>query len=399
MTTLPRPEALERPLPLAAATRQLPPQPAPGPAARRVTWLVAAVVCLVPEIAILVIDGLPSGAEWSARAVPVAVALAVVVTRVRVELAAAVLLLAVVTVFGSADSVLTAPGVWQTVASITLFAGICWVTCSLGFMLPLRWSAPWMAALAVATAWAVALDVPTTILGVGWWLVGVTFRQHTRIAARLQQRADELVAEQERFAREAVRLERARMARELHDVVAHCMTVIVIQARAGHQLAEVDQAAATEALDAIIATAREAEQDLDNLVGVLDPQPDRLLTRDVLEMIVRRATTAGRRVDLSVQGDPAAVTPVQAAVVHRVVQEALTNALRHAPGAAVSVTVDCRSGVTVTVENGPGATAAPPSMGSGRGLPGIAERVESVGGSARWGATPSNGWRLVVALP
>ena len=241
-----------------------------------------------------------------------------------------------VTVFRSADVVLASPGVWPTVAAIALFAGVCWVTCSLGLMLPLRWSAAWMAGLAVATVWALSFDVPVTMLGVGWWLVGVTFRHHEQISARLRHRADELAAEQERFAAEAVRLERARIARELHDVVAHCMTVIVIQARAGQQLTDLDPDGAAEALDAILATAHEAENDLDTLVGVMDPHRASPLTREVLEVIVRRATTGGNRVDLAVLGDPDVLDPERAAVAHRVVQESLTNALRHAPGADVS---------------------------------------------------------------
>jgi signal transduction histidine kinase len=364
------------------------------------TWLVAAVVVVIPEVAIWVVDGEPeTTSEWVARCAPLTVGLAVVLTRVRVELAAAILIVAMLTVIRSADTVLASPGVWPTLAAIALFAGVCWVTCSLGLMLPLRWSAAWMAGLAVVTVWALSFDVPVTMLGVGWWLVGVTFRHHDQISARLRDRADELAAEQERFAAEAVRLERARIARELHDVVAHCMTVIVIQARACQELTDLDPDGAAEALDAILATAHEAEHDLDTLVGVMDPHRASPLTREVLEVIVRRATTGGTRVELFVLGDPDALDPERAAVAHRVVQESLTNALRHAPGADVSLTLDSRSAVTVTVENGPGLTDGPAGVGSGRGLVGIGERAADVGGTASWGPTPSGGWRLVVVLP
>ncbi|HYI53641.1 MAG TPA: histidine kinase [Microlunatus sp.] len=364
------------------------------------TWLVATAVVVVPETALLMVEGTPQTAmEWAARSVPAVVGLAVVATRVRVEVAVTILIVAVLTVFRSADAVLSSPGVWPTVAAITLFGGVCWVTCSLGFRLPVRWSAVWMTALGLAAVWAVGFDVPVTMLGVGWWLVGVTFRHHEQIDTRLRQRADELAAEHERFAAEAVRLERARIARELHDVVAHCMTVIVIQSRAGQQLTEVDPEAAAGALDAILATAREAEQDLDALVGVMDPQQAKPLTQEVLAVIVRRATTGGTRVDLAVRGDPDELDPERAAVAHRVVQEALTNALRHAPGAEISVALDCRSAVTLTVENAPATTPAAAGVGSGRGLVGIAERVADLGGTADWGSTPSGGWRLVVVLP
>ena len=401
MTTTPPAQDLEPPASTAAPATPTSVSGDPGRSSWTATWLVAAVAVVIPEVAIWVVDGPPeTGAEWVARCVPLTIGLAVVLTRVRIELAAAILIVAMVTVFRSADLVLASPGVWPPVAAITLFAGVCWVTCSLGLMLPLRWSAAWMAGLAVVTVWALSFDVPVTMLGVGWWLVGVTFRHHDQISARLRDRADELAAEQERFAAEAVRLERARIARELHDVVAHCMTVIVIQARAGQQLTDLDPDGAAEALDAILATAHEAENDLDTLVGVMDTHRGSPLTREVLGVIVRRATTGGNRVDLSVLGDPDVLDPERAAVAHRVVQESLTNALRHAPGADVFLTLDCRSALTMTVENGPALTdGAAAGVGSGRGLIGIAERAAEVGGTARWGRTPSGGWRLVVVLP
>ena len=400
MTATPPVQHLERPTPTAARATPAPVNGGTGRSPWTATWLVAAVTVVIPEVAIWVVDGAPeTGADWVTRCLPLTIGLAVVLTRVRVELAAAILIVAMVTVFRSADLVLSSPGVWPTIAAITLFAGVCWVTCSLGLMLPVRWSAAWMAGLAVATAWALGFDVPVAMLGVGWWLVGVTFRHHEQVSARLRHRADELAAEQERFAAVAVRLERARIARELHDVVAHCMTVIVIQARAGQQLADLDPDGAAEALDAILATAQEAENDLDTLVGVMDPHRASPLTREVLEVIVRRATTGGNRVELAVLGDPDVLDPERAAVAHRVVQESLTNALRHAPGADVSLTLDCRSTVTVTVENGPALAEGTTGEGSGRGLLGIAERAADVGGTAGWGPTPSGGWRLVVVLP
>ena len=398
-TPLPAPH-LERAAPSSAPASPTAVSDDPSRSPWTATWLVAILTFVIPEVAIWVVDGGPeTAAEWVARGAPLLVGLAVVLTRVRVELAATIVLVAMVTVFRSVDEVLASPGVWPTVAAIALYAGICWVTCSLGLMLPLRWSVAWMAGLAVATVWALSFDVPVTMLGVGWWLVGVTFRHHGQISARLRHRADELAAEQERFAAEAVRLERARIARELHDVVAHCMTVIVIQARAGQRLTDLDPDGAAEALDAILATAHEAENDLDTLVGVMDPHRDNPLTREVLELIVRRATAGGNRVDLVVLGDPDVLDRKRAAVAHRVVLESLTNALRHAPGADVCLSLDCRSAVTVTVENGPAVTDGPTDVGSGRGLVGIDERAADVGGTARWGPTPSGGWRLVVVLP
>ena len=106
-------------------------------------------------------------------------------------------------------------------------------------------------------------------------------------------RAEELAAEQERYALEAVRLERAVIARELHDVVAHCMTVIVIQARAGQQLLARDPDAAAEALDAISASALEAEHDVAALVELVNPEQSRPLTRTLLDELVRGRSRPG----------------------------------------------------------------------------------------------------------
>jgi signal transduction histidine kinase len=242
-------------------------------------------------------------------------------------------------------------------------------------------------------------DVALAMLGIGWWVVGVTFRHRERLAGRRRERADELADEQERFADEAVRLERARIARELHDVVAHCMTVIVIQARAGRELAQVDPATADEALDAILATAREAETDLDALVGVMDGSAARPPIQELLDSMVQRAASGGTAIRLELHGELGSLDAVRSAVAHRVMQEALTNALRYAPGAPVSIELDRRTGLTLAVTNGPGTPSASITAGSGRGLAGIAERASALGGTAVWGPTSAGGWRLAVSLP
>lgn len=365
-----------------------------------VTGIIAAACCILPVTALLIVGGIPhSISSWAALLGPVALSLAVVLARSRGDLGTAAFIVAVLTVFQATYQALMTAGVWQSIAGLCLYAGICWVTGNLGRQLPARSSFWWILVLVVAIGWALDLDVPLAILSIGWWLVGVTFRHHQQLTTRLQERAEELANEQQRFAAEAVRLERARIARELHDVVAHCMTVIVIQARAGRQQGEGDLQGTLEALDAILTTSAEAETDLDTLVGVLDPQRPEHLTRDLLDGLVRRTTAGGTPVRLEVHGDPDLLDPARAAVAHRVIQEALTNALRHAPGAELMLSLDCRHELQLTIENEPATATAPPTVGSGRGLLGIDERVTALGGTAEWGPTPAGGWRLHVQLP
>lgn len=387
------------------------PGPAPRQPAERWPWwatlAVAGATTAAPLIALLALSGpgqaadpSASATDWQVLAAPVSIGIAVVLARLRPDLAIGVVCLALLTVVPAADQALAAVGVWQSVAAFALYAGICLVTGSLGRQLPVRWSVPLMICYAVAVAVGLDFDAPITMLGVGWWIVGMTIQHRDAMAARLQARAAELAEEQERFAAEAVRLERARIARELHDVVAHCMTVIVIQARAGQQLAEVDPAAATEALDAVLSTSIEAADDLDTLVGVMEEPGDRTLTRSLLDALVHRATASGSDVRLDLRGDPDSLDVARSAMAHRIGQEALTNALRYAPGAPVTIELDCRDGLHLMVTNDPSPGAAPPATsGSGRGLAGIAERAAALGGTAAWGPTPAGGWRIAVTVP
>ncbi len=168
------------------------------------------------------------------------------------------------------------------------------------------------------------------MIALGWWLVGRVLRSRRAVAENLRIRAAELSAERDRYTAEAVRVERTKIARELHDVVAHCMTVIVIQSRAGRHLLGSDPAAAKEALDVIIAVAAEAEADIGALVNLMDPELTRPLTRSLLDELVNRASATGATITAEITGDPADFDPATAVVAHRMVQEAITNAFRHA---------------------------------------------------------------------
>jgi signal transduction histidine kinase len=285
----------------------------------------------------------------------------------------------------------------------------------LGSALPLLPSLLWMAGSAAIFLWALGVDASYLLIAVGWWLVGRVLRSRREVAENLRARAAELSAERDRYTAEAVRLERTKIARELHDVVAHCMTVIVIQSRAGRHLLGSDPAAASEALDVIVAVAAEAEADIRALVNLMDPELTRPLTRSLLDELVTRAGATGATITAEITGDPDDLDPATAVVAHRVIQEAITNAFRHAPGAAIRIVLTGGPVFAIEVTNGPplipttslaqhdGNTEpeadSPGTWGSGRGLTGIRERVIGIGGEVTWGATSSGGWQVLARFP
>ncbi len=212
-------------------------------------------------------------------------------------------------------------------------------------------------------------------------------------------------AEAER-AQRAVLEERARIARELHDVVAHHMSLIAVQAEtAPYRLTDLPESVRAE-FGSLSAAAREALSDMRRLLGVLrhdepaglSPQPQ----LSDLPLLVDAARRAGVAVELSV---PAALEPVPAGVgvcAYRIVQESLSNASQHAPGSAVTVSLGQDSGsVQLRVANGPGGTAHPgePDRAPGQGLTGMRERVALLGGSLSAGRAPDGGFVVSAVLP
>jgi signal transduction histidine kinase len=271
----------------------------------------------------------------------------------------------------------------------------------------------WSCAIGVVALWAglqlfqVANPI-YVMLTVGPCAVGLVLASHRRLAARLAARSEEISQERERYNAHAVRYERARVARELHDIVAHCVSLIVVQAGAG-QRAPSDAALAIEAFDNIAAAVSQAQAEIDLLIELLASDP---LTGQASQLtglmqtaeLVERATATGMTITvngLDVVRD--GCQPAVAEIVYRVVQEGLTNALKHAPGARVTVSVTdlAQDGWSVTIENGPGHTAATGlgTAGGGFGLTGIEERVASYGGQLRYGAMDGGGWSLTVTLP
>ena len=232
-------------------------------------------------------------------------------------------------------------------------------------------------------------------------LVGSSTGTRRAYTAALADRAQRLEAERADRDQRAASEERQRIARELHDVAAHDLSAIVVQAGAVDRLIDRDPAAAKRTLLDIRSQGRQTLTSLRQLVGVLReddaggraPQPG--LAR--LDELVAGARAAGMAVDLAREGS----RPLPAALdltAYRVVQEALTNARRHAPGAPVRVAVTVGREVRVVVAND--APEQPPTAADpGHGLAGMRERVAQAGGSCAAGPTAGGGWQVEVHLP
>lgn len=297
---------------------------------------------------------------------------------------------------------------------------------AVGSLLPERRAArAVLAAVAVELVGTLAVTVGTgglvtglvgvvggTVTYVAAALVGTHLATRRRYAELERRRAAEAVAAQEDRVRSAVAEVRTGMARELHDIAAHHLSAMVVQATAASRLVERDPAAAREGLLAIRAQGRRTLEDLRLLVGVLR-DPDRaedgapVPGLGVLDGLVEQARTLGDDVVVrrtGWDGYAAGLGPLADVTAYRAVQEALSNARQHAPGAPVVVDL-ARDGdrVVVTVENerpvgGPPATGDR-SAGPGVGLLGMRERVQLVGGRLDVGPTPAGGWRVRVELP
>ena len=242
------------------------------------------------------------------------------------------------------------------------------------------------------------------MMTLGPWLVGRVVRSRRKLAEQLHARNQELRAEQELFALESVRYERARIARELHDIVAHCLSVMVVQASAGQRLAPADRAGVAGALESVAQAAAQAQTEVGRLVELLGggpaagPPPGLAMVGE----LVRRAGDTGLAVSCRFVGACDRLAPAASEAAYRVVQEALTNALKHAPGAPVDITVRSQGAeVAVDVVNAPG-RLRPSGLersGAGFGLAGMRDRVAACGGSLICGPTTAGGWQVSALLP
>jgi signal transduction histidine kinase len=241
------------------------------------------------------------------------------------------------------------------------------------------------------------------LLGAFTLLVGLTVRIWRQGRSRVAEEGR--VAEAERQRRRLLE-ERTRIARELHDIVAHHMSVIAVQSStAEYRLAGLDDDVKAE-FRSISDQARESLAEMRRLLGVLrneneagarEPQPG----PEALQGLVESVNRAGTPVNLVVGDLPQNLPETVALTVFRVVQEALSNVVRHAPGAHVDAAVAAEGAtVVVTVVNGPPPGPVPSGQeGSGLGLVGMRERVALDGGELETGPTPEGGFRVRAALP
>lgn len=233
--------------------------------------------------------------------------------------------------------------------------------------------------------------------GVGVWLAGDAVRG-------LEERSHRLERERELVTQVAIAEEQARIARELHDIVAHSVSIMVVQAGAARRLVAGSPDRAAEALRTVEDSGREALTELRQLLGVLSEQsaeaalaPQPGLAQ--LDVLVDRLRQTGFAVDLRREGTPRPLPPGLELAAYRVIQEALTNALRHAGGAPTRVLVafvDGRLDLEVRNVRGQAAAAA---EGAGRGIVGMRQRVAVYGGELEAGPLPEGGFAVRARLP
>ena len=248
----------------------------------------------------------------------------------------------------------------------------------------------WGVLVSVGTLWW--LDDLVGVLGsllvvVGPVVAGRLVAAQREQTARLQRLTEELAAERARAEQGAAAEERARIARELHDVVGHEMTMIAIQSEAAASALRTAPERAREPVEAIRATAHRATAEMRAILGVLGDQDTESASAvpgpDELEALVERARLLGLDATLTMTGEPWQTAPNTWLALVRIVQESLTNAGRHAPGTPVAVTVDwAEDAVRVEVRNRlvgavDGASHGP---GHGLGVAGMAERTRMLGG-------------------
>ncbi len=234
------------------------------------------------------------------------------------------------------------------------------------------------------------------------WLAGQVLRRERARTAELQELATQLAAEREQRTREAVSAERGRIARELHDIVGHAISLIAIQADAAGKLLRRDPSRAHEPLETIQITSRGALAEMRQLVGLLrDGSEEPLLEPQPgvanLDRLVEDARRAGLRVELELTGEPVSLPATLDLAAYRIVQEGLTNVRKHAGYVPTSVNIHyAENHLDVEVRNGGEIAIA---SGRGHGLIGIRERVTLLGGALESGPAEKGGFVLHARLP
>jgi signal transduction histidine kinase len=287
---------------------------------------------------------------------------------------------------------------------LALAAGLSAATVSM-----LRWPSDAPDSALAIVFFTVMMTVPFALA----WVLGDSLRTRRAYFAQLEERATRLEQEREAQAKVAVAAERARIARELHDVVAHNVSVMVVQADGAAYVLDASPDTAKQALETISSTGRQALAEMRRLLGILRtgehqeageyvPQPDVQQIEDLVEQVRRSGLTVDFRVEGTARPLPSGVE----LTAYRIVQEALTNTRKHGgPDAGASVRlVYVDDGLGLLVEDdGRGATTEMyedgGADGRGHGLIGMRERVGMVGGTLDAGPRPGGGFRISALLP
>jgi signal transduction histidine kinase len=341
------------------------------------------------------------GPRWGDALLAVAVAAPIAWAR-RFAVEAAVISIAATLAYIAVAAPADPASGWLPTATVLVFPFAIGVTC------PARRATAGLGLCLLVAAGGDAVDPasrfdPVTIgpdlaLVVGAWAAGRVLRDRARMLERLADTAAGIEDEREQLAAGARTAERTRVARELHDAVAHAMTVIVLQAGAARRVWRSDPALANEHTVTLRKTVSELITELRAMMVALagGEQPG----IDRLDRLLERAGASGMHVDLDVSGDRGALSPELEHTAYRVLQEALTNAARHAPGTDIRVRLDFdRSGLALEVANELPSPPAPAANGPGQGLSGMRERVEACGGRLATGTGPPGRFTVRAWLP
>ncbi|GLZ06349.1 hypothetical protein Acsp03_38150 [Actinomadura sp. NBRC 104412] len=239
----------------------------------------------------------------------------------------------------------------------------------------------------------------------GVWLLGLHMRTRRAYLRSVEERAARLERERDTEVQIAMAAERARIARELHDVVAHNVSVIVVQADGASYAIDTDTARARAALEAISATGRQALAEMRRMLGVLresddagsyTPQPGVAQLTDLVEQI----RASGLPLEFAVEGVPLEMSQGRQLTIFRIVQEALTNTLKHAgPRATARVLLHYGDDAIEVRVTDDGRGAAAPDDGSGHGLLGMRERAAVYGGEVRARPRVGGGFEVIARIP
>lgn len=283
-----------------------------------------------------------------------------------------------------------------------------------------RWSVSLPAGLAVV-AWLLVAVVPridADFVDIGElallialialvWMWGMLVRVRRHYVASLQERARQLEREREAQAQIAVAEERSRIAREIHDIVSHSLSVVVVMSEGAASTVDLDPERARSAMLGVRDTGRNALAEMRRMLGVLrDDEPGSHAPQPGiahLDQLIQESTKVGLPVTLAVEGEPVPVLAGVDVAVYRIVQEALTNVRKHGGASVHNVEVQldygCRELAVRVTDDGRGFDDEADSHAVGHGLVGMRERVAAHGGTLRTGMRPSGGFEVSAVLP